>query len=125
MPAPHTPHPAIRRGHYEVQTVLVCNVDATAVSDDGAIPIRIVGLMPTLLRVVVAGLDIEPYLAPGTGQSRPSDLTSNAFVLSVAPYLREGLIDPGNGQPNRLRPPVIAMETLSGLSFVQAVACLN
>ena len=125
MPEPRQHHPAIRRGHYEVQTVLVCNVDAAAVSDDGAIPMRVVGLMPTILRVVVAGLDIEPYLAPGNGQSRPKDLTSDAFMLSVAPYLREGLIDPGNGQPNRSRPPVVAMETLSGLSFVQAVACLN
>ncbi|HEX9952008.1 MAG TPA: hypothetical protein VGB53_09590 [Rubricoccaceae bacterium] len=125
MPAPHKPHPAIRRGHYEVQTFLVCNVDAKAVSRGRDIPLRVVGMMPTILRVVVAGLDIEPYLVPGTERSRSKDLTSDAFVQTVAPYLREGLIDPGNGEPNTARPPVVAMETLHGLSFVQAVACLN
>ena len=125
MPEPHRHHPAIRRGHYEVQTFLVCNVDAAAVSDDGAVPLRVVGMMPMILRVVVAGLDIEPYLAPGAERSRPRDLTLDAFVLSVAPYLREGPIDPGNGQPNRSRPPVVVMETLHGLNFAQAVACLN
>ncbi len=43
----------------------------------------------------------------------------------VAPYLREGLIDPWTGRGSSRTAPVVVMPSENGLSFAQAVACLN
>lgn len=59
---------------------------------------------------------------PGEG---PRELSTDAFVQVVAPFLREGLIDPGNGRPNRWLPPVHLIETAEGMAFAQAVGSLN
>ena len=121
MPDPHAHHPAIRRGHYEVKTFTVGRLVAT--KPDGTQTIEVVGTIPSLLRVVVAGLDMRDYLPDRPEDAGPQDLTSDAFVQLVAPYLREGLIDPWRGRGRAA--PVITLETEAGLSFVQAVACLN
>ncbi len=123
MPDHHTHHPAIKRGHFEVKTFTVGRISAT--HPDGTQTIDVVGSVPSLLRVVVAGLDIRAYLPDVPEGDGPRDLTSDEFVQLVAPYLREGLIDPWPGRGSRRIPPVITMETEAGLSFVQAVACLN
>ena len=123
MLGPHAPHPAIRRGHYEVQTFTVGRIGAT--NPDGSLTIDVLGCVPSLLRVVVAGADLGDYLPDMPEGAGPRDLTSDEFVQLVAPYLREGLIDPWTGRGRHRTPPVIAMETEAGLSFVQAVACLN
>lgn len=121
MPEPH--HPAIRRGHYESMHTRAFSVEAERL--DGGSPLRVEGPMPVLCRVVVPGLDLWPYLEAVPVAELPRDLSSPAFVRLIAPYLREGLIDPGNGRRRRGLAPVIATETLLGLMFVQAIACLN
>lgn len=123
MPGPYAHHPAIRRGHYEVKTFTVGRITATR--PDGTQTIDVIATIPSLLRVVVAGLDIRAYLPEIPNADGPLDLTSDAFVQLVAPYLREGLIDPWIGRGKSKAPPVIALETEAGLSFVQAIACLN
>lgn len=113
-------HPSITRGHFESRTARLATVGVDG-RDLGSVPV------PLLLRVVLADDGLRPLLdaaaaPPGQG---PRQLTTDAFVQVVAPYLREGLIDPGNGRPNRWLPPVQLVETAGGMAFVQAVGSLN
>ncbi|HEX9950297.1 MAG TPA: hypothetical protein VGB53_00880 [Rubricoccaceae bacterium] len=123
MPDPHAHHPAITRGHYEVKTFTVGRISEPNAA--GHSILHVIGKVPMMLRVVVAGVDLQAYLPDVPEDEAPQDLTSDEFVQLVAPYLREGLIDPWKGRGSNRTPPIIAMETEAGLSFIQAVACLN
>lgn len=114
-------HPAIKRGHYEARTFRVARVGAKGTLDFEA-PI------PLLLRIVRPDVDMALHLtadglpAPAPGQPA---FGSVDLVRTVAPFLREGLLDPGNGRENPGLPPVHVIRDDEGLSFVQVVACLN
>jgi hypothetical protein len=89
-----------------------------------AIP-NIAGTVPAIVRVVVAGLDLNGYLPNVPEGDPPMCLTSEQFVQLIAPYLREGLIDPWNGKGRGRIPPVITRDAEESLSFIQAVGYLN
>lgn len=114
-------HPAIKRGHYESRTFRVVTVDS-----DGVVQFE--APIPLLLRVVRPDVDMALHLRDGT-RLTPAD-ESQSFgaidlVRTVAPFLREGLVDPGNGRVNPALPPVHVVRDEQGLRFVQVAACLN
>lgn len=114
-------HPAIKRGHYEARTFRIARV-----GDEGRIDFE--SPLPLLLRVVRPDVDMAAHLASGGRLKAPSEDASFGsvdLVRTVAPFLREGLVDPGNGRENPTLPPVHVIRDDSGLSFVQVVACLN
>jgi hypothetical protein len=113
-------HPAITRGRFDVRTARVATVSADG-QDLGTVPVGLI------LRVVVASHSLRPLLeaAASPAGTGPQELTTDAFLQVVAPFLREGLIDPGNGRANRWLPPVQLVETAEGMAFVQPVAGLN
>ena len=112
-------HPAIKRGHYEARTFRVARVGQAG-------EIEFQAPLPLLLRVVRPDLDMAHHLTSGGRLDGPAaDFGSVDLVQTVAPFLREGLLDPGNGRENADLPPVHVLRDDDGLSFVQVVACLN
>ena len=113
-------HPAIKRGHYESRTFRVARV-----GNDGTLEFE--APLPLLLRVVRPDVDMAQHLRTGGRLEAPdaASFGSVDLVRTVAPFLREGLVDPGNGRENPLLPPVHVIRDDEGLSFVQVVACLN
>jgi hypothetical protein len=114
-------HPAIKRGYYEAQTFRVVRL-----ADDGTVEFD--APIPLLLRVVRPDLDMALHLRNGgahaaTEEGKP--FGSVDLVRTVAPFLREGLVDPGNGRVNPTLPPVHVVHDGQGLTFVQVAACLN
>ena len=110
-------HPAIKRGHYESRTFRVARLD-----DDGRLLVE--SPIPLLLRVVRPDVDMALHLRDGR-EPGESAFGVVELVRTVAPFLREGLVDPGNGRVNPGLPPVHVLRDDEGLSFVQVVACLN
>ncbi len=110
-------HPAIKRGHYEARTFRVARLD-----DAGRIEFE--APIPLLLRIVRPDIDMALHLRDG-GQLEAESIGSVDLVQTVAPFLREGLLDPGNGRTNPLLPPVHVLREDDGLTFAQVVACLN
>ena len=117
-------HPAIKRGHYEARTFRIARLgNEGTVQFDAPIPL--------LLRVVRPDIDMALHLRDGgrlggsaeTGGERAFGAVE--LVRTVAPFLREGLVDPGNGRVNPGLPPVHVLRDDEGLSFVQVVACMN
>lgn len=112
-------HPAIKRGYYEARTFRIARV-----GDEGRVDFE--APLPLLLRVVRPDVDMAHHLASGGRlETPPESFGSVDLVQTVAPFLREGLVDPGNGRENPTLPPVHVVRDDSGLSFVQVVACLN
>ena len=117
---PHTPHPAIQRGHYEVATI---GAERIGVSGES----RILPPVSILVRVVDFDADLGEYLAqvaPKPGET-PTGLHADEVVRLAAPLLRDGLLDPGNGRKAPWLPPVQMVLEDGSLRFVQVVACLN
>jgi hypothetical protein len=113
-------HPAIKRGHYEARTFRIASVDA-----DGEVQFE--APIPLLLRVVRPDVDMALHLREGALSAPEEGQTFGSvdLVRTVAPFLREGLVDPGNGRENPLLPPVHVVHDGRGLTFVQVAACLN
>ena len=113
-------HPAIKRGHYEARTFRIARLDETGAMEFQA-PI------PLLLRIVRPDVDMALHLRDGGGldSADPQTFGSVDLVQTVAPFLREGLLDPGNGRVNPELPPVHVLREPEGLTFAQVVACLN
>lgn len=126
----HTPHPAIRRGRYELVTF---NVGRLAASGQ----VRVLSPVSILVRVVDFDADIEAYLervAPvepdASDELTEENLNSGGIdaeelVQLVAPVLRGGLLDPGNGREVGWRPPVQMVLDGARLRFMQMAVCLN
>lgn len=112
-------HPAIKRGHYEARTFRVARLDGTG-------KIEFEAPIPLLLRIVRPDVDMALHLRDG-GQleADTESFGSVELVRTVAPFLREGLLDPGNGRTNPQLPPVHVLREDDGLTFAQVVACLN
>jgi len=113
-------HPAIKRGYYESKTFRVVTVDS-----DGVVQFE--APIPLLLRVVRPDVDMALHLREGglTPAEDGASFGSVDLVRTVAPFLREGLVDPGNGRANPGLPPVHVVHDGRGLTFVQVAACLN
>ena len=113
-------HPAIKRGHYEARTFRVARLD-----DAGNLAFQ--APIPLLLRIVRPDVDLALHLRDegrlDASNERP--FGSVDLVQTVAPFLREGLLDPGNGRANPQLPPVHVLREEDGLTFAQVVACLN
>lgn len=114
-------HPAIKRGHYEARTFRVARLGAEG-------DVLFEGPLPLLLRVVRPDVDMALQLRNGGLLSADDDARafgSVDLVRTVAPFLREGLLDPGNGRMNPGLAPVHVLRGEDGLTFAQVVACLN
>ena len=111
-------HPAIKRGHYEARTFRVARIDET-----GTLAFQ--APIPLLLRIVRPDVDMALHLRDGGRLDAAESFGSVDLVQTVAPFLREGLLDPGNGRANSELPPVHVLREDGGLTFAQVVACLN
>ncbi len=113
-------HPAIKRGHYEARTFRVARIDET-----GTLAFQ--APIPLLLRIVRPDVDMALHLREGgrLDAAAAESFGSVDLVQTVAPFLREGLLDPGNGRANPELPPVHVLREDDGLTFAQVVACLN
>ncbi len=116
---PDVPHPAIRRGRYEVETFGAGRSGASG---------RRRTIQPVLivLRVVDCDADFSVFLeSVPRDPETPDDISAEEFIQLVAPFLHGGLLDPGDGENDDGLPPVRMVLKGSDLRLIQVVGCLN